>query len=372
MASYPVGASGALHHPRGQLGPAPNPSKASYPAFDALRGIAAILVVLYHAEYILGFALVPNGYLAVDLFFALSGFVIAHAYDARLAAGMGVGRFALMRMLRFWPLYLLGLALGVAVQGLYLAIGHDPAMKPWQIVAAIGSNAVFVPALFPTYGNTLFPLNVVSWSLFFELVVNILYACLLPWLSRRVVGGIALVSGVGFAVAALLYGTTNVGWSSTEVWLGLLRTIFSFSAGVWLFRADIALPRVPLWLLMAVVTLFLSLPVSDAGRPVLTLLFILLVSPLMVAAGARVEVPPRAAAFATLLGALSYPLYAIHKPLLSFANLAGKAADAPGPLVVALYMAGVCGLCLLLDRWFDRPLRRHFSVRMGRRTLSPA
>ncbi|MFT3966854.1 MAG: acyltransferase [Sphingobium sp.] len=343
----------------------PGAARPVYAALDGLRGIAALLVVLYHAEFVMGFALVPNGYLAVDLFFAISGVVIAHAYDARLSAGLGTGRFAMMRILRFWPLYLLGLVLGLAAKLAQAAAGDPHAMAPWEMGASFLLNALFLPALFPTYGNVLFPLNPVSWSLFFELLVNILYACFLPLLSRRTVGWLALLSGAGFAVAAALHGTTNVGWSSTQIWLGLARAVFSFSAGIWIVRAGIRAPSLPFWLLAGLVALFLCVPVAPAARPWLTLGFILLASPAIVALGMTASVPAAMMRVTAWLGAISYALYAVHKPILSLARLVNAQVGAPGPVAAALCMALLCLLCGLLDRHYDGPARRWIGGRLG-------
>jgi peptidoglycan/LPS O-acetylase OafA/YrhL len=67
--------------------------KHLFSALDAMRGIAAVSVVFYHAGIHSGLPLLPHAYLAVDLFFVLSGFVIAHAYEEKLHHGMTVGKF---------------------------------------------------------------------------------------------------------------------------------------------------------------------------------------------------------------------------------------------------------------------------------------
>jgi len=72
---------------------------------DLLRGIAALAVLIYHSAHFLGGQLLPGGYLAVDLFFMLSGFVIAHNYDSKIAAGMTLREFMLVRGIRLFPCY---------------------------------------------------------------------------------------------------------------------------------------------------------------------------------------------------------------------------------------------------------------------------
>lgn len=379
MAEYPRQPNGFTHGDgaRSRLTAQSTPIAATrhtYHALDGLRGVAALLVVIYHAEFIAGVNLAPNGYLAVDLFFAISGFVIAHAYDARLSDGLSVGRFALMRILRFWPLYMLGLLLGLAVQLHYATIGHPTAMTPWKIWAAFAFNAVFLPAPFQTYGNVLFPLNPVAWSLFFELVVNILYACFLPLLSRRATGSVMLISGAIFAVGAIAHGGTNVGWSSTEIWLGLVRTIFSFSVGVFIFRTEYRGPTLPFAALIALTVLFLAMPIGKGASLFVALGFTLFLSPMIVAMATQAHAPARALRLSAWLGAISYALYAVHRPLLSIANLAKEQMDAPGLIMAGLAMVALCALCGWLDKRFDGPARRYLGNRLGlsRARLKPA
>jgi peptidoglycan/LPS O-acetylase OafA/YrhL len=89
--------------------------KSRFGTLDGLRGVAVMVVVLYHAGIIFGAWISRFGYLAVDLFFALSGFVLSHAYDNRFVGGMRVAEFLYLRVVRLYPLYFLGLVLGLCV-----------------------------------------------------------------------------------------------------------------------------------------------------------------------------------------------------------------------------------------------------------------
>src|ERR1700712_1409072 len=85
-----------------------------YHTLDALRGLAAIAVVGFHISQVkLEPVLVPYGYLAVDFFFVLSGAVVAHAYEKQLRAGLSWQAFFVKRVIRLYPLALLGTALGL-------------------------------------------------------------------------------------------------------------------------------------------------------------------------------------------------------------------------------------------------------------------
>src|ERR1700733_12206690 len=87
---------------------------------DGLRGIAAFVVVTTHAGNAVPFE-TPRPFLAVDFFFALSGFVLCYAYAGRLRDGLSPPAFLLIRLLRLYPLYILGTAIGILA---WLAAGH--------------------------------------------------------------------------------------------------------------------------------------------------------------------------------------------------------------------------------------------------------
>jgi len=147
--------------------------KSRFGTLDGLRGVAAIVVVLFHA--IFG-AWVPRfGYLAVDLFFILSGFVLSHAYDKRFVAGMSVAEFLSLRVVRLYPLYLLGLVLGLCVVRINPSIMDAPAAG---VLLNFVLNLFDLPGMeIPgTLYRELFPLNVPLWSLFFEFwVANLIF-----------------------------------------------------------------------------------------------------------------------------------------------------------------------------------------------------
>ena len=90
-------------------------SRNRYITLDAMRGIAALFVVARHFSGLRGAADPQFSFLAVDLFFLLSGFVLSFSYDERIAAGMSPAAFLMKRIIRLYPLYFLGIALGIAI-----------------------------------------------------------------------------------------------------------------------------------------------------------------------------------------------------------------------------------------------------------------
>lgn len=165
-------------------------SKPHYDILDGLRGVAALLVVVFHlceAHATSHFdQLLNHGYLAVDFFFILSGFVIGYAYDDRLGKTMTIGNFFKRRLIRLHPMIIMGVVLGAIaffIQGSAQWDGKHVATS--AVMLSMLCAMFFIPALpgarYEVRGNgEMFPLNGPNWSLFFEYIGNILYAVFFP------------------------------------------------------------------------------------------------------------------------------------------------------------------------------------------------
>jgi peptidoglycan/LPS O-acetylase OafA/YrhL len=297
---------------------------------DGLRGLAAILVMLFHAGSRSPLAM-PGGYLAVDLFFALSGFVLARAYEHRLRAGLGLPAFLIARLVRVAPMALIGAALGVALWNGRL------------------ETILLIPDF--TSDQNLFPTNPPLWSLLFELIVNAAWALVAVRIGWRGLLLVLAISGGVTAEAIWLRGSaTDLGSFWFTAAPGLIRTVFSFTLGVALFRLAqhrrIAARRSPLALLLFPV-LTAALAFAPEHRAAWDIACILAIMPALLWLGARWELP--APALGRELGDLSFPLYCIHVPILALFH--GSGAAMAGLLVMLALIASA------LDRWLDRPLR---------------
>lgn len=299
--------------------------RREYIALNGIRGIAAICVMLYHASQMIGH-LTPRGYLAVDLFFVLSGFVIAHAYDDRLEAGMTVRSFLLIRLIRFWPLYAAGLGLGILVEIMLIATHNHYALPPLLLLLIAAAAVLFLPTPLGRRADNLFPINVPSWSLFFELMVNVTYAVFRPRLGRTTLIVLTAAAAVAFVMLTRSARIEHMGVRSTTFVAGCVRTILSFSIGTLIYRVRPTVPSVPTLSLLLIVALLLSCPWG--GLPY-ELAFILFLSPTLVIFGIVAKPQRRVATLAQWLGAISFPLYAIHRPLLILADAAGHRLSLP-------------------------------------------
>jgi peptidoglycan/LPS O-acetylase OafA/YrhL len=348
--------------------------RREYHTLDALRGVAALGVVVLHAEVMDGSASrwMPSAYLAVDLFFVLSGFVLDHAYRQRFVGGMGAGEFMRARYIRLYPLYALGVVIGLISAVAALVLGAGELGVVGLVIAAVAAM-LLLPS--PTWSEApgVFPANVPGWSLFFELAVNLVFAATYRFLTRRVLALVIALSAMVLALAVVTAGHADLGSSWSGFWGGFPRVSFSFFAGVLLCRLYSggggggrgALA----WLLpMVLLPIFMVAP-PEGLRPVFDLIAVLLVFPAIIALAARCEPGAAGARLFRWVGVISFPIYAIHYPVLELMRRSLHALH-----LDALYAPAMAAACVglviaswLLVRFYDEPMRAALTrwVRAG-------
>jgi peptidoglycan/LPS O-acetylase OafA/YrhL len=329
-------------------------------ALDALRGVAAAAVFFRHVPDPTMADWLPGSYLAVDFFFLLSGFVLAHAYEPRIGAQLSAGRFMMARYVRLAPSYYVGLALGLLLP-LY-AVTQGASLL--NIAPAIVLGALFLPVapFFPPYSHGLFPFNAPAWSLFFELVANAIFAALLAIGVKRV-WPIVVLGGLGVLISGVFRGSLDGGFMFAHAHMGFARVLFAFFAGVMLYRAWRARRPAfvaPLPVLVIVLLAMFALRGDGALRLAIDYFAVFVVFPAVVFFGAAAK--PKALATATVaLGAMSYPLYAIHAPLIQVLSRIAERASVDIAAFGALGSLALLVFCALtalaVDRLIDRPAR---------------
>lgn len=361
--------------------------KPRYELLDGLRGVAAVLVIWYH--FFEGFATSPtdqmmnHGYLAVDFFFVLSGFVIGYAYDDRWKHGMTSWRFMIRRIIRLHPMVILAVVLGALSFGLQGSVKWDGTPVPVSMLLLSLLLGLF---LIPVYlgagaevrGNgEMFPLNGPSWSLFFEYVGSILYAFFLHRLSVKWLRVVVVASGVGLAACALgnMSGAWHlgVGWSMADGGFvgGFLRLSFSFSAGLLLSRTF--KPRRiagAFWICAALIAVLMACPYVGGDEPsvwngLYDSVCTLFVFPAIVYIGAcGTTTDSFSTSVCGFLGRLSYPVYIIHYPVMYmfyawvWAN--GFTFSTVWPVCVGLFF-GIILMAWAAMKFYDEPVRRWLS-----------
>jgi peptidoglycan/LPS O-acetylase OafA/YrhL len=345
---------------------------------DLLRGVAALGVLVLHLHWGSPSAVpLPKGYLAVDLFFVLSGFVIAYSYDHRLGSTELLKRFCIARLIRLYPLYLVATLFSAVIllTALLFGRGTDSDLTGSTLAASFATALLFLPtpSNWSVEPTSLFPLVFPAWSLFWELLVNIFYGAISTRLRRL---GFVMLMAVGMAgilASMRIYGSAGgVTWDGG--WVGGARALFSFFAGVALFRLRRRwrAPRVPA-LPLAILLLLAFVPGRFGWA--YDLACIVLLFPLLVWLGADARMGPKVTKAGTLAGFLSYPVYLLQAPLIICFAVIMVRANAylpPRWAVVAVEAAVVFGVSWLVARWIDSPVRDRLRARAQGQVAAPA
>jgi len=334
-------------------------------ALDGIRGIAAIAVVLFHARaWISPFYCFLSGYLAVDLFFVLSGFVIAHSYEKRLLGGLSTKDFLVARMIRLQPLIVIGTVIGLAYPWLNHEISTARDLLFLAMILVI--NCLLLPYIFD---REMFPLNFAAWSLFYELAINILFAIVGYRMRNSVLLIVAVLFLIGLCIAGTIEGDLNQGPWRKDLFAGSMRVGYSFIVGMLAYRTRLSwsahIPRVSAWWVLGATALALVPNFVGTPRLLYDLTFALVLSPLIVVLGAQCTIRTRSVGIFNLLGLLSFPLYAFHIPVkrlfqvadLPDVNTATLACLALGTTFVSALIAGL---------WVDPIIRRYLTERYRR------
>lgn len=324
----------------------------SFLTLDMLRGLAAIAVLIGHSDQWVDPFL--YGLFAVDLFFIMSGFVVAHAYEHRFEKDISVADFFVIRMIRLYPLYIAGTILGL----LFLAATDSDKLL---------ETAFFSALMLPTPGspnNLLYPANPVAWSLFFEICINLFYA--MTW-RRWTIRALIISSAITFLfllVCRLLFHGFDIGWSWYNAIGGLARVSYCFPMGVLLYRlwsADRLYPKAPIFVVL-VASFAVLTPFPIGGSPIGFVTGLLVMGaalPLIVALAINVEPGDGLRSTFYLLGRASYPIYAIQMPLLSI-SAATFGCTYPSAIFT---LTAIVMLSLLAEKIYDVPAR-HVLMRL--------
>jgi peptidoglycan/LPS O-acetylase OafA/YrhL len=332
---------------------------------DGLRGIGACLILFGHSASLWGGYYPPIGAVMVDLFFLLSGFVIAYAYEPRLRAGMGTLEFMQHRIVRLYPLYLLGAVFGLVLLTIFMIReGKDLGVLGLQFLPAL----LGLPSPEIDGVTSIYPLNPPSWTLFFELCANLVYVLCFRWLrDTRALLALTAAFAVSLVVAVHAYGQIHIGMDWRHFFGGFARAGFGFFAGVlafrlvgspmqakrpasnWAFVLMVAIPMICLFPVPSDLRIYAELfVVIGLGIP------ILLISQV-------IEPPSRYTALFLAGGRISYALYILHVPIAwLFLNqewrfdLYGLAPPVPGLLLLALMIV----VAWVTEKYYDRPVRR--------------
>jgi len=309
-------------------------TKPRYEILDGLRGVAAVMVVAFHifeAHTTNPYdQIINHGYLAVDFFFLLSGFVIGYAYDDRWKT-MSIGTFFKRRLIRLQPMVIIGSVIGAVCfyfqdSAIWNGIHTVPVWR-MLLVMIIGMTLIpLAPGKMDIRGwREMHPLNGPAWSLFFEYCANILYAVFIRKFSKKLLAVLVIVAGAALIRLAISNGDIIGGWSLTRAQLriGITRLMYPFFAGLLLYRISKPgkIHNAFLWCSLLLLVIFFIPRIGNRSSlwanglyDSLTVIFLF---PFIVWLGASGEVTGKySAKICKFFGDISYPIYITHYPFI--------------------------------------------------------
>ena len=376
-------------------------SKPRYEILDGLRGVAAMLVVAYHLfeTYYHGGPDQPinHGYLAVDFFFVLSGFVIGYAYDDRWDK-MSTWAFFKRRLIRLHPMVIFGTLFG-ALMFYFGSCTDFPLINqtPWWMVVLVMFwcfTMIPLPNTMDIRGWTeTNPLNGPAWSLQWEYIANILYALVIRRFSKVVLGICVAVFAVMTVILCLNLDVTGFleernwasytvvgGWSTTpdQLQVGLTRLLYPFFCGLLISRLDKLIKvKAGFWWCSLMIVVLLCMPWMGIGTEgdarwtngLYEMLCILIAFPLIVSIGAGSSVKgSKSEAINKFLGEISYPIYITHYPLI-YMQMSWADSHKDAPLGTHIFVA-VCIFVLAILvaygalKLYDLPVREWLKKKL--------
>ena len=364
-----------------------------YEILDGMRGIAAICVMFGHASAALSkHPIFFSGSIAVDLFFILSGFVISHAYGTR--ENINFKEFFARRLIRLYPMFLFGLTFGAVVLFFYSRDNLSD-YSTFDIFLSFIANALYIP-YFNNHGivtfddqnsyGVLFPSNDPSWSLCFEIFINLFFFAILRLGLRKIIlfSGLSFISMLAVGVvSSLIHGKLGVelegGWGADNFIDGVPRVAYGFSMGIALNilvtgnffkRVENALKgraSIPYFLFFAMITIF-AFPNIKHVSTTYYLVSITAFCPVLVVFGALCHHQSLHINYVSgFLGWISYPVYCIHFPIIRFVKTIYE--NGYGITVHPFFVA--CGSAVfaaaLVTKYYDEPVRAMLTRKLGGR-----
>lgn len=362
-------------------------SKSHYAILDGLRGVAAIMVVIFHVleTYTGGnrfVQIINHGYLAVDFFFVLSGFVVSYAYDDRWSK-MTTWDFFKRRLVRLHPMIIMGSVIGAALFYFqdceaFPLIAGTPVWK-MLLVMLIGMTLIPLPVSMDIRGwQEMHPLNGPAWTLFFEYVANILYVLLIRRFSKTLLTICVLLSAWLLVHYLVLGPRGDVigGWSLEEEQfsIGYTRLLYPFLAGMLLSRmGKLITVKGGFWVCSLAIIVVLSVPRIGGGEHLwmnglYEAFCIIVIFPLIVSIGAGSSLGGSnySAKICKFLGGISYPIYITHYPLIycymawALNNKIPMRYGLPVGLLLVVIAILISYACLKL---YDEPVREWLKKR---------
>ena len=339
---------------------------------DGIRGFAAILVLTRHTQDFWNIDFYRS-YLAVDLFFILSGFVIAFAYDEKIKNElMSVQKFALIRIVRLYPVFLLSLIITVIYSLSRLFFKHDLNQATMlNLLQMALLTVLFVPSQ-QVNVDLLFPLNGPYWSLLFELLANFIYGIFQKFLTEKIIVIVVITMGLIIGFISHAHRNLDIGftWGVLSIVAGFARSLFGIFVGLYLYKNRISIEKLinPVqnigWIALFGIIIILTSPTIGRFDWIIDFLIVTLVFPFFVICASTGKSSKFNKIF-LILGSASYPIYLLHVPISGFINLYfNNFIKYSAPFSGVILTLFLIFLSLLIEKYYDIPFRKWLSIKL--------
>ncbi|RKD92495.1 acyltransferase family protein [Mangrovibacterium diazotrophicum] len=349
-------------------------SKKHFHVLDGLRGIAALAVVVFHyMEWVypdFSKNFIGHGFLAVDFFFCLSGFVIAYAYDSRLTQ-MGLRSFFTSRLIRLHPLVIAGAVLGLI--GLFVDpfANHAAAYSGSMLALIFVCSLLLIPLpIMQERAFNNFSLNAPAWSLFWEYVANMIYALVLVRLSKRVIAFLLIPAAAGILWVGYHAGALLGGWDGSTFVHGGIRMSYSFLAGLFIFRSGWIIKNKLGFVLLSILLAAAFMTSGISKNWIVESVIILFYFPLLVSLGAGSVLSGSLQKACIFMGNISYPLYMTHYVgIWWFGNyyITQNPPQEQLPWIIGIGTIAMVVFAWLVMTFYDKPVRNYLTKKRRER-----
>lgn len=343
-------------------------TKQHFEILDGLRGLAAVAVVIFHfmewaySDFTKNF--IAHGFLAVDFFFCLSGFVIAYAYDDRIGK-IGVIGFLKARLIRLHPLIVIGSVLGL-ITFLFDPFGGQPeGYTVGKTILIFLSSIFLIPyPVMEIRGFNLFGLNAPAWSLFWEYIANIFYVFILCRIGSKTLFVLLLIAAATLCFVSYRAGNLLGGWDGSSFWDGGARIFYSFLAGLAIYRFNWIVKNKMGFIGMCILLSLAFLMPFGKWNWLTEPLVVVLYFPLLIALGAGATLSTKLKKLCVFSGKISYPLYMTHYAVLwMFGSYYTTHKPGPGQVILIILFSVILlvGFAYLVMRLYDIPVRKYLT-----------
>ncbi len=339
-------------------------TKQHYPILDGLRGVAAVLVVMFHLFeahfHDFNYHPIHHGYLAVDFFFMLSGYVVGYAYDDRWES-MNIWTFFKIRLIRLHPLVVLASVIGAICFWFDPYTANPQNISIFKLIGVMLISFTLLPAPdIRGWGET-HPLQGPFWSLFQEYIANIIYGLFGKNMSKVVLSVLVAISAIVLTVVCNQRGDIATGWSYETFWIAVVRMMFPFFGGLLVFRLGYVIKTQAAFTLCSLLLIFLFMLPYFKYNGLYEAACIIFAFPIIIIMGVGGKIQGGFAKVCHFLGEISYPIYVTHYAIIYiYTAWVDKLKPSPEqaiPIAIGCFVL-IVGVGYASLKFYDTPVRK--------------